>query len=290
MIKVRAGKGWQTVATRSHVALKPADGQGAKRAVAHELKTPVTTDAIRVEATRFSPAASFFTDLCAASYFRLSEVEAINEAGDNVALASKGAKVSTSFTFRSYYNSRAVIAKTYPELYNMGIKWNRVSQWGDLTCWAMVEQEKGKYYMDPTTDKAVSDSIRNGVNILYTLDYGNPLYERTPPVADPGPVWKHGHPFSGDGGPTKPESIQGFVNYAKFIARHFKGRIRYYEIWNEENSWAWYGSPPDPKAFGTLLRETARALKEIDPCASTGSALRRLSSSFSRSSPFKLSV
>ncbi len=26
-----------------------------------------------------------------------------------------------------------------------------------------------------------------------------------------------------------------------------------------------YGSPPDPKAFGTLLRETAKALKEIDP-------------------------
>ena len=265
VIKVRVGKGWQTVAARNHVTLKPADGQGAKRAVAHELKTPITTDAIRVEATRFSPAASFFTDLCAASYFRLSEVEAINEAGDNVALASKGAEVSTSFTFRSCYNSREVIAKTYPELYNMGIKWNRVGQWGDLTCWAMVEQEKGKYYLDPTTDKAVSDSIRNGVNILYTLDYGNPLYQRTPPVADPGPLWKHGHPFSGDGGPTKPEAIQGFVNYAKFIARHFKGRVRYYEIWNEENSWGWYGSPPDPKAYGTLLRETAKALKEIDP-------------------------
>lgn len=265
VIKARVGKSWQTVVTRDHVALKAKDGQGSKRVVAHELATPITMDAVRIEVTRFSPAAAFFTDSSAASYFRLSEVEAINGAGDNVALASKGAKVRASFTFRSYYNSREVIAKTYPELYNMGIKWNRVGQWGDLTSWVMVEQEKGKYHMDPTTDQAVTDSIKNGVNILYTLDYGNPLYEPTPPLADLGPVWKHGHPFSGDGGPTKPESIQGFVNYAKFIARHFKGRIRYYEIWNEENSWAWYGSPPDPKAFGTLLRETAKALKEIDP-------------------------
>jgi len=264
-IKVRAGKHWKTVATRDHVVLKSADGLGAKRPVVHELDPSIMTDAIRIEATRFTGAASFFTDLCAASYFRLSEVEAINPAGENVARASKGAKVRTSFTFRSYYNSREVIARTYPELYNMGIKWNRVGQWGDLTCWAMVEPEKGRYFMDPTTDQAVNDSIKNGVNILYTLDYGNALYEKTPAFADPGPLWKHGHPFSGDGGPTKPESIQGFVNYAKFVARHFKGRIRYYEIWNEENSWAWYGSPPDPKAFGSLLRETAKALKEIDP-------------------------
>ena len=45
------------------------------------------------------------------------------------------------------------------------------------------------------------------------------------------------------------------MNYAKFVAQHFRGRITHYEVWNEENSWGWYGSPPDPKAFGALLRQ-----------------------------------
>ena len=90
-------------------------------------------------------------------------------------------------------------------------------------------------------------------------------YEETPWLTDPGPVWRHGHPFTGDGGPTTPEAIEGFVNYARFVARHFKGRVRHYEIWNEENSWAWYGSPPSPQAFGTLIRDTAKAVKEVDP-------------------------
>jgi len=41
--------------------------------------------------------------------------------------------------------------------------------------------------------------------------------------------------------------------------------VKHWEIWNEENSWAWYGVPPDPKQFGILTREAAKALKEIDP-------------------------
>lgn len=264
-IKARQGGGWKTVAVHEHVAPSAEAGEGEKEPVVSVLAPAVKTDALRVEVTRFSPAAPFFTDFCSAFYLRLSEVEAITASGENAALASAGAGVRTSMTFRSYYNSREVIEKTYPELYNIGVKWNRVGQWGDLTCWAAVERKKGEYHIDPTTDKAITDSVANGVNILYTLCYGNPLYEETPWLADPGPVWRHGHPFTGDGGPTRPESIRGFVNYAKFVANHFKGRVHYYEIWNEENSWAWYGSPPDPRAFGTLVRETARALKEMDP-------------------------
>ena len=81
-----------------------------------------------------------------------------------------------------------------------------------------MEQEKGNYYMDPETDRAITESVRNGVQILYTLDCGNPLYEATPCPGNPGPVWRHGHPFMGDGGPTKPESIADLVNYARFVA------------------------------------------------------------------------
>ncbi|MEI7937421.1 MAG: discoidin domain-containing protein [Verrucomicrobiota bacterium] len=264
-VSVRSGGQWQKVRELTGVRLPASAGETNKTPYTIALPAPCKADAVRIEVTRCSHASSFFTEFYQPYYFRLSEIEAITVDGRNAALAAYGAKVKVSTTFRSYYNSPEVVRRTYPELYEMGVKWNRVGQWGDWTCWTAVEQEKGKYYMDPETDRAITKSVRNGVQILYTLDYGNPLYEATPCLGNPGPVWRHGHPFMGDGGPTKPESIAGFVNYARFVARHFKGRVKYYEIWNEENSWAWYGSPPDPVAFGTLLRETAKALKEVDP-------------------------
>jgi len=265
VVKLRRNNIWKTVYEGVDVQPPAQYANGDKRAFPIEIAPIAKADAVRIEVTRFSGAHGFFTDCCPTYYFRLSEMEVINDQGKNVALRSNGAKADMSWTFRSYFNSTKVVRDTYHELYNLGVKWNRVGQWGDWICWAMVEQKKGVYYIDPTTDIAITESVRNGVNILYTLDYGNPLYEKTTPLYDPGPLWKHGHPFSGDGGPTTPEAILGFVNYAKFVANHFKGSVKYYEIWNEENSWAWYGSPPDPKAFGTLIRETGKALKEIDP-------------------------
>jgi len=256
---------WTKVREYTGVRVPVEVGQRDKQPFVIALPETMNADGVRVEVTRCGRPSAFFTEFYTPHYFRLSEIEAVTTDGRNVALASNGAKVNVSTTFRSYYNSTEVVRRTFSDMYELGVKWNRVGQWGDWTCWAIVEREKGKYQMDPVTDAAITESIDNGVNILYTLDYGNPLYEETPWLSKPGPVWRHCHPFTGDGGPTKPESIRGFVNYAKFVANHFKGRVKYYEIWNEENSWAWYGSPPDPKAFGTLLRETARALKEIDP-------------------------
>lgn len=264
-VKLRTGKSWTVVHEMRGATLPAAAGTSPKQPYVISLSSPVTADAVRLEATRFHTAASLPTDCATSHFLRLSEIEVISTAGDNVALATRGGRADVAFTFRWYYNSLAVIRQTYPELFNLGVKWNRISQWGDWTAWSMVEQRKGEYHIDPVTDRAITDSVKNGVQILYTLCYGNALYEETPWLADFGPVWRHGHPFTGDGGPTKPETIQAFVNYARFVAQHFKGRVKYYEIWNEQNSWAWYGSPPDAAAYGQLLLQTARALKEVDP-------------------------
>jgi hypothetical protein len=108
-----------------------------------------TADAVRIEVTRFSRCAGFFTDCASLYYFRLSEIELIDEAGDNVALAYRDAKVSVPWTFSSYFLSPDVIRKTFGEPYNLGVKWNRIGQWGDWTCWAIVEQKKGEYFIVP---------------------------------------------------------------------------------------------------------------------------------------------
>ncbi len=266
VIKLRSGGKWVDVYQGKNATIPASDGTpGQKKPYVIQLAKLYQADAVRLEVTRFGMVSGFFCDLGASNGLRLSGIEAIDPSGQNLALSSKGATVTASTTHKAYFNTAKTVRETYPQMYELGMKWNRVGQWGDYTAWAMVEQQKGVYKIDPETDQAVTDSIKNGVNILYTLDYGNPLYEKTRWLSDQGPVWRHGHPFTGDGGPTKAESIQGFVNYAKFVATHFKGRITHYEIWNEENSWAWYGEPPSPEHFGTLIRETSKALKQIDP-------------------------
>lgn len=259
-LDVLRGGEWATV--HEARAAMPPTGDTAGGGYVVPLDAGAAAEAVRLVATRLRPAASFFTECATSHFLRLAAVEALTAEGVD---AARGGRVEVAGTFRSFYNTPDVIRRTYPELYDLGVKWNRVGQWGDRTAWAMVESRRGEFHVDPETDRAISESVANGVQILLTLCYGNPLYEETPWLADPGPVWRQGHPFTGSGGPTRPEAITGFARYARFLATHFRGRVKHYEIWNEPNSWAWYGMPPDATAYGALVRETIAALKEVDP-------------------------
>jgi hypothetical protein len=158
-VKLRTGKTWSIVHEARGVTLPATAANNPKQPYIIPLSSPVTADAVRIEVTRFHTAASFFTDCATSHFLRLSEIEVISTAGENVALATRGGRADVAFTFRSYFNSPAVIRKTYPEMFNLGVKWNRVGQWGDWTAWAMVEARKGEYRMDPVTDQAVTDSV-----------------------------------------------------------------------------------------------------------------------------------
>ncbi len=227
----------------------------------------VTADRIRLRVTRFSQVPGFYASTSNPFQCRLAEIVVLNTRGHNVALASRGAHVTCSPTWHSFFSDRRNIAKTFPELFKLGIKWIRVGQWGDPTTWSAVERVKGHYAMDPATDAAITECAKRGIHVLCTLDYGNTLYQRTPSDGDPGPLWHQGEPLDGNGGPTTRAARRGFVNYAGWMAKHFKGRIPAYEIWNEENGGAWYSLPPNPVAYGRLLRDAARRIKHIDPQA-----------------------
>jgi len=54
------------------------------------------------------------------------------------------------------------------------------------------------------------------------------------------------------------------------MAKHFRGRVKYFEIWNEENGWffdSWGGNGRIPmvKAYGQALLAAAKAVKEANP-------------------------
>jgi hypothetical protein len=98
-------------------------------------------------------------------------------------------------------------------------------------------------------------------NILALAEqYGLDIQAR---LDDP-PQWTHQNPDIGDKAP--PDDLQDYVNYAVSVATRYKGRIRYYQVWNEPNIYPeWGNQPVSPEGYTELLCRTYRALKQVDP-------------------------
>jgi hypothetical protein len=66
--------------------------------------------------------------------------------------------------------------------------------------------------------------------------------------------------------PRTPAQIEAFVRYVRFMVDHFKGKIHYWALWNEEDIGYWnpWGNPEE---YGHLLKAVARAVHETDPDA-----------------------
>lgn len=118
--------------------------------------------------------------------------------------------------------------------------------------WNSVEQEKGKYNIKGKNiikDEIINESSKYNIEPILILSYGNDLY---------------------DGGefPIKKESLNGYVNYARWIAERYKGKVNKYEIWNEWTLGTGMKNKkniPDEQYYLQLVRQTSKALKLIDP-------------------------
>ena len=67
-------------------------------------------------------------------------------------------------------------------------------------------------------------------------------------------------------GYAPPADFNDFVNYAAVVATRYKGRIRFYQVWNEPNiAPEWGNAPVNPEAYTDLLCRTYKALKSVDP-------------------------
>ncbi len=63
-----------------------------------------------------------------------------------------------------------------------------------------------------------------------------------------------------------PDNFNDFADYAAAVAGRYRGRIRYYQIWNEPNIYPEWGNlPADPEAYTRLLCLAYARLKSVDP-------------------------
>jgi hypothetical protein len=78
------------------------------------------------------------------------------------------------------------------------------------------------------------------------------------------PAWSRSDP--GMGALAPPDDFQDFVNYAVAVAQRYRGRLRYYQVWNEPNIYPEWGEQfVDPEAYTDLLCRTYNALRAVDP-------------------------
>lgn len=121
------------------------------------------------------------------------------------------------------------------------------SFWRDELPWSTVEPAKGQYKIPAVCDTAVDYTLSIGLEPLFILDYGNSNYGSDV---------------------TTDEWLEGYLGYVEYVVTHFKGRIKYYEVWNEWNiglggldkKYRDY-----PELYARILIPTYKLIKEIDP-------------------------
>ncbi|MBQ4143265.1 MAG: beta-galactosidase [Thermoguttaceae bacterium] len=116
-----------------------------------------------------------------------------------------------------------------------GIEWARA----DFS-WSGIERPQGTWNFEHL-DRVVKNAEEQGIHILPILDYS---------TAWAAPSYKN------------PEL---WLEYVRRTVTHFKDRIRYWEVWNEQNLRNFWGDAPDPEEYAKFLRKTYLTIKEIDP-------------------------
>jgi hypothetical protein len=162
----------------------------------------------------------------------------------------------------------------WTRMFDAGVSWIRIGQYensSDPTSWDWVEQKRGVFAVAPEVDDYVNSLLENGVKVQVQLMYGNPMYTGPggvhPDRITPKPGSFHNDDRSIDSifwPPTTPSEIAAFVRYVKWMVNHFRGRIHYYALWNEQDIGYWnpWGNP---EQYGRLLAAVAPAIHQIDP-------------------------
>jgi hypothetical protein len=168
-------------------------------------------------------------------------------AGGGVAAAGRLPGFGSQFHAMWSDYTRAERLEVLDKLEAAGARWVRIDfGWSSLQ--PTGPREHREWYVD-LADKVVDAARRRGIRVLMTL-------WRTP-------GWANGD--AGENVP--PDDPADYARAAKWIARHFRGRVAAWEVWNEPNlagGGFWTGTPQD---YAELLEASYGSFKAGDPRA-----------------------
>jgi len=139
---------------------------------------------------------------------------------------------------------------------DIGVKWTRLG-----ASWPSIEKEKGVYTWTKT-DVAFNKIYDKGIVPFVTLGPGNKLYSEMTTYDDPKLSEIYG--FKPEPPTENPEAMEAWLQFVRVTVERYKDKIKYWEVWNEPNHRNYWGTTPDGKEYGRLLKLTAELIREID--------------------------
>ena len=137
-----------------------------------------------------------------------------------------------------------------------GFKWIRQQfPWFDIEVHAKGDYEDRRNQPAKSAwekyDNMVELAAKHGLQVIARLDAP--------------PQWAHqGYADLGDFGP--PADFKDYADYVEAVATRYKGRIRYWQIWNEPNIFPeWGNQRANPEDYAKLLCLAHGRLKTLDP-------------------------
>lgn len=113
--------------------------------------------------------------------------------------------------------------------------------------WARVERGSKGNYTYTISDTIMGLQYNRGMNGILGLSFSNPLYVSNEKI-----------------GPTTPEEVEGFVNYAlKMLERY--PQVKKIEIWNEPNNVGFWAPDGNVYAYANLVKAVATAVRQYRP-------------------------
>lgn len=124
--------------------------------------------------------------------------------------------------------------------------------WDADVFWPELEIKKNEWKFDKL-DNYVKIAEKKGYEIILTLGQS--------------PFWAANNsflksPYGERVKPTAPYDLNLWKNYIKIVGTRYKGKIKYYEIWNEPDVWLFYNG--SIKKMVELTKVAYEILKEID--------------------------
>jgi len=136
-----------------------------------------------------------------------------------------------------------------------------VAWWRLWLRWDAIETTKSQYNWKGL-DAIVAEAEKNGLKLYVNITGGEQVFQKTPRA--PGDDWA----LMGPGG-SAPLDREAWKQFLTAMGTRYKGRIPAYQIWNEPDAKNGF-YPFDPKAYVSLLKESAEVLRAADPKAKIG--------------------
>ena len=124
--------------------------------------------------------------------------------------------------------------------------------WDAHVTWGNLEEKKGEWSFE-TLDEYLELADEHQVELVMVLGLS--------------PRWASARRREESkyypGAAAEPKNIEDWRNFVRTVAERYKGRLHYYELWNEPNLEGFYSGTVDKML--ELSREAYRILKEVDP-------------------------